>query len=331
MTAMIRSKYARAFVSTLLIVAIFPATSFIAHAQVPDTDPSKFAEIRIVKEGGVPILNDFLIAPTRLFGTLSPGESKTLDIEVTSRMEEVSSFALEVEDFAAGPSEKESTKLYGSVAGPYSARDWLKPVSSTFTLQPGEKAIVPVTITVPANADAGDHYVALLAKRFPGTGETTDKGFDVISRVGALFMVTVRGELRRDAKITSLTSNAPLYFTYPISLQLQAKNDGTVHFIPTGSIVIKNLLGVTVDEIQVKDWVILRDSTRTITYPWHPRFALGMYTAEAKLEAFGEEMNPVSVRFWVFPALPLLLALFVIFTVSFLVQFFFSRFEIKKK
>jgi hypothetical protein len=317
--------------SAFLLLALSPLSSLTVHAQNAETDASNFADIRIVKEGGVPLLNDFILAPTRLFATLSPGESKTMDIEVTSRMADTSSFAIEMEDFAAGPSEKESTKLYGSVAGPYSARSWLKPVSSTFTLKSGEKAIIPVTLTVPANADAGDHYVALLVKRFPGEGETTDKGFDVISRVGALFMVTVRGELRRDGSLVSLKSDAPVYFTYPVSLALQAQNKGTVHFVPSGSIVIKNLLGVTVDEIQVKDWVVLRDSVRTITYPWHPRFALGMYTAEAQLEIFGEKAAPVSARFWVFPALPLLLALFVIFTVSFLVQFFFSRFEIKKK
>jgi hypothetical protein len=191
----------------------------------------------------------------------------------------------------------------------------------------------PATISSSETAGGRASPIAMKSRTSPRevTIATTDKGFDVISRVGALFMVTVRGELRRDGSLVSLKSDAPVYFTYPVSLALQAQNKGTVHFVPSGSIVIKNLLGVTVDEIQVKDWVVLRDSVRTITYPWHPRFALGMYTAEAQLEIFGEKAAPVSARFWVFPALPLLLALFVIFTVSFLVQFFFSRFEIKKK
>ena len=52
---------------------------------------------------------------------------------------------------------------------------------------------------------------------------------------------------------------------------------------------------------------------------------------ELAQDAYGQPLPPMTAAFWMFPALPLLLALFLIFLVSFLVQFFFSRFEITRK
>ena len=135
----------------------------------------------------------------------------------------------------------------------------------------------------------------------------------------------------KKTELLSIRSRQKLYWFFPAYLKLNARNEGTVFANPQGVIEIRNILGLVVDEIPVKDWFVLRNASRAITYKWQPRFALGRYTATAKLTAYGEDLPPMRAAFWVFPALPVLIAIFTIFLVSFLVQFFFSRFEIKSK
>ena len=90
--------------------------------------------------------------------------------------------------------------------------------------------------------------------------------------------------------------------------------------------------GRTVDEIPLRDWYVLRSSTRRREIVWLPRFALGYYTAQLSISGVGGEPDiRIGAPFWVIPALPVLLAIIAIFGASFLVQIFFSRFEIKKK
>ncbi len=289
------------------------------------------AGVRINEEAGVAVMNDFALGPGRTAISLSPGEQQTVEVQVSSRTPGLHSYLFQEEDFSADPRGGDSTTLYGVEKGPFPASTWVHPAVPSLQLTHGEQAYVPVTISVPKNAEPGDHYAALLLKRALTPAEESTKGFSIISRVGILFLITVKGPVTQNASLTSLRSRAPIYWFYPAFLELTARNDGTVYATPTGVIQIHNILGFVVDEIPVNDWFILRNSSRTIVFDWRPRFALGRYTAVAKIQMYGTDTVALQTSFWVIPALPVLIVLFAIFLVSFLVQFFFSRFEIKKK
>ncbi len=289
------------------------------------------AGVQVNIEPGTPFTGDFAMGPGRQTFSMKPGDERTVEVQITARTEGYHEYVFETEDFAAGTADGQATALFGALAGPYPAREWLTPAVPSIRLTHGERAFIPVTIRVPLDADPGDHYAALLLKRTLAPGETTDRGFDVVSRVGNLFLVTVDGPAVRDVSLISLTVRKALNWFLPVRLDLTARNNGTVYAAPSGTVKIRNILGFIVDEVPVEDWVVLRNSTRVLNMEWKPSFALGRYTAETDLTAFDAPLAPVQTAFWVFPALPLLLVLFAIFVVSFLVQYFFSRFEIQRK
>ena len=177
-----------------------------------------------------------------------------------------------------------------------------------------------------ANSPPRDRDAALVVQRDQTEEEKKAPGFQIIARVASLMLITVPGTVVQKGSLTSLRASAPVYFSYPVQLVLEGKNEGTVHFSPSGTIRIRNILGLVVDELPVQGWIILRHAVNTVTFDWKPRFALGRYTAAAEVTVLGQTQT-LTTSFWVIPALPVLLALLAIFLVSFLVQYFFSRFE----
>lgn len=304
----------------LPVVAVAQESSPVANAR----------GVQVVPQQNVDIRNDFQFGPTRFELTLAPGEEKTVEIQLTSRMGRQASFSMEKEDFSPSENENEQTRLYGNQKGPFSAKDWLTPLVGNITLTHGDRAYIPVTVRVPPDADPGDHYAALLAKRDIDPNETNG-GIAVVSRVGTLFLITVEGSVERKGSLMNFSTPKSLYTDSHVPFLLRAKNDGTVRMYPDGQVEIRNILGVAVDRLPVKDWIVLRNSTRSLTLDWKPTFALGRYTAEAQLKVFGEDMSVIKVAFWVIPILPVIIVLLAIFLVSFLVQYFLSHFEIRKK
>lgn len=330
--AMIRSRLSRAYASVALVALLLPPAALAASSSsVAPVAPVRIGGVQINTESNVPVVGEFTFGPSRFTLSLAPGEERTVEVQIVSRAGQEHTYVFETEDFAAGTDAKGSTTLFGPTAGPYPGRTWVKAAVPSIVLGHGQRAFVPVTVRVPANAEPGDHYAALLLKRTLSANETTNKGFDIVSRVGVLFLVSVKGPVTEDARLVSLTSRSPLYWFFPAFFELKAENKGTVYAAPTGTIEIRNILGLTIDEIPVKDWVVLRESSRVFPFEWRPNFALGRYTATTNLLLFGRETESVSVSFWMVPALPVLIGLLAVFLVSFLVQFFFSRFEVRKK
>ncbi len=315
-----------AALSLSLVVSL---TSSVALAAEPL--PVRPASLRVNIQNDTPAIGDFIVGPARIFLQIAPGEERTVEVEITNREGQLAAFDLETEDFDAD-GEREGTPVFyaSDLEGTYPAREWITPEVSRMELRHAERAFVRVTVKVPENADPGDHQAALIVTR--DVASQPVGGFHIVSRVAALFIITVPGDIVQEGYVDGLYAKNYLNWFFPVTLNLSARNMGTVYMAPTGTIAIRNIFGITVDEIPVKNWVILRNSSRTRNFEWRPVFALGYYWAETDLKAFGDRpLDPVSAGFWVVPLLPLLILLLAIFSVSFLVQYFSSRFEITRK
>lgn len=311
-----------------LSVALF-SSGIIAEAAA-DTPLRTSQQITINQQSDVEVRGDFQVGPTRYVLEMNPGEERSVELSVMSREGEQRSYAIFIEDFSVISQDNDELQFYGKGTGPFSAKPWVTPAGSTFTLQHGERATIPVRVSVPKNAAVGDHYSVAFFER--EDNDLSKGGFAMVPRVGALLLITVKGDVVRQGTLQKFTSASPLYWALPAQFVIQYKNSGTVHMVPTGMIEIRNLFGITVDEIPVRDWYVLRNSTRRRHVLWQPHFALGYYTATLNINAQGQDVaTPLIVKFWVIPTIPVLLSLLVIFAVSFLVQMFFGRFELKRK
>ena len=277
----------------------------------------------------------YSFAPGRVFQTVEPGEKVTVTVTLLSRAGEDAIYEFSMRDVFADPETGAVKYLGPGLDGPHPAKDWIVPAVDEIALHHGERAEIPVTITVPRKVDAGDHLGSLLVRR--KRIHDTVGGVKVNAHASAIFVVTVPGDVVEDAAFLGFSPAKYVNFHYPINLLAKIRNTGTVFVKPTGSITISNIFGIPVDEINIPRWHVLRESTHTKRIDWEPQFALGLYRAVTDLEmtaSVAKHPLPVEQRattFWVIPLIPLLIVIAAVFLVSFLVQLFFSRFEIRSK
>ncbi len=316
----------------VLVAALIVPAVALAQSEPAVTASPKPAAIQISQQSGVEVRGDFQVGPTRFVLEMDPGETRTIEVHLTSREGEPRNYTIEIEDFAVSDDGTDSIQFYGNGAGPFSAKPWIQPAASSIDLKHGERAFVPVKVSVPKDASVGDHYSVVLFQRTPKPDDQERGGFNLVARIGALLLITVKGDLIKQGSMENFTVSRPVYWSLPSQFSIIYKNTGTVHLTPTGHIELKNIFGIPVDDIVVKDWYVLRNSVRRRDILWQPKFALGYYTATLHLSSAGQQDATVQkVSFWIIPALPVLIALLAIFLVSFVVQAFFSHFEIKKK
>ena len=97
---------------------------------------------------------------------------------------------------------------------------WIKVSSDPIVLDAGQRADVPVEIRVPANADPGGHFGVL----FFGTTPNTTAGASAVaigSKVGALIIVRVDGNIREAGNITNFSATKKgLYSRLPVEFSV---------------------------------------------------------------------------------------------------------------
>jgi len=284
---------------------------------------------------GMPVSNDFVVGPGKQELTLNPGESKTIDLTVTNRMGEDKTFSIGVEDFTGSQNVDQTVVLLGDDRGPYSLKDYISVPEKEFTLKHGERATIPVTISIPADAEPGGLYGSVVVSTVsrPSSGEGSGAAA-VVSRIGTLFFVTVPGAVAREGDLQSfkIAGGKHVFSSGPIQFQLLFQNTGAIHLDPYGEIDIKNILGEEVGQMIVDPWFALPDSLRLREVSWDRGTLFGVYTATAKINrGYDDIIDEKSVTFVVVPWKYLLAAFGAAFLLILLVRFIASKFEIRRK
>jgi uncharacterized protein YxeA len=284
--------------------------------------------------------NDFVVEPGKTEIFVNPGESVTKSITITNRIGKNVKFKLTTEDMVGTNDLQSPIKLLGDEKGPYSIKDFIKPEISEFELALGDKIVIPVTVTVPVDAEPRGYYGALIVSNEPEVlGDAQSKDTEgkarLVSRIGSLFFLRINGEGKEGGSLEDFKIIGPsktFYENRPKGFEISFKNTGNVHLVPHGKIIIKNILGRDVGSIPVDAYFSLPDSTRYREVFWQEGTGLGRYTANLSLfPGYGNENQEMSVSFWIIPW-KILLATFVglIILIS-IVYYILTRFEIKKK
>ena len=274
----------------------------------------------------------YLLQPGSFIEVADPGDSFVRQITILNKEGEDAIYEIHVRDLGADP-ETGGPRFYQPwETGPFPAKEWLQPAVNEIALHQGEIATIPVTITIPETADAGDHIASIMVKKKRMTRKPG--GVIVNSYTAVLFIVTVRGDVRTGGSFENFAPQRFLNWSLPVSVVATTRNTGTVHFAPKGTITFRNIFGVTVDEINPLPWYVFRGTTDRKIIEWKPKFAIGYYTVTSDFSFDVKAGDPIPVEqrkasFLVIPLLPTLAVLLAIFFVSFLVQFFFSRFKLK--
>jgi hypothetical protein len=276
----------------------------------------------------------FVISPVNLELTLAPGESTTQNIIIVNRLGKTADFQITKEDFVGSQDPEKATAFLGDAsAGITTAKDWMTADVDQITLNHGDRLNMSVRITAPENAAAGSHYAAIFASVSGGESDAGNAKVRLVSRVGTLILINIPGNNRESGGITDFSSEKKYYRQGPVDFGTIFKNTGNVYEKIRGEITIKNIFGTEIARIPLKDWTVLSDSSRKQSASWDRKWLMGRYTATLNV-FFGLGGNLKDTKMIVFYAFPwhiAILVLLVLIVIYYLVKYFFSKFEIKKK
>ncbi len=175
---------------------------------------------------------------------------------------------------------------------------WIELSESEFELGPKESKIVPFTLTVPKNAEVGDHIGGLAVR---GTASEPDQSFQsggtkvgVHIRIGARIYLTVAGDIVRDLNIKKRAffgkgDRMMFRFTFENKGNIRANLS-----ITEGKIY--NIFGLYDEQKDMPIGQIFPNTTSITTFPWpgkeKPLF--GPYLAILTIEDTYEKVNPNS-------------------------------------
>lgn len=284
--------------------------------------------------------NDFVVEPGKTEVFLNPGENMVKNITITNRINKTVRFKLTTEDFVGTDDPKQPVVLMGDDHSPYSLKDFIVPEIKEFSLELGEKIVIPVTISVPLNAEPRGYYGALIISNDPdillnADGTEVQGQTRVISRIGSLFLLKINGEGKEEGKVEDFKIIGPEQLFYnerPVGFEIAYKNTGNVHLVPYGTVAIKNIFGKVTSTLPVDAYFVLPDSIRYREVNWTEGFSLGRYTANLSLyKGYNNEYENVSIAFWVLPWKILLIGFVSLAIIVALVYYFLTRFELRKK
>lgn len=285
-----------------------------------------------------PTRQDFVVGPGKEEVELAPGESTTVEIMVSNRTGVDRNFMVEIEDFTGSSNPNEAVVLLGSDRGPYSLKDYLQIEERNFFLPNGKRAIVPVKISIPADAEPGGLYGSVIfsivsADADPDNSEVAAAA-PIVSRLGSLLFVTVKGNVEQSGQLNEFSTGDKTLFTdSTIPFRISFENTGRIHLNPYGVISVSNMFGQEVERIDMDPWFVMPGVSRLREVTMERQIMFGRYTAELTFNPgyAGAEQETATVSFWVLPWKPLAMTIIAAIIVIVLLRLVAGRFELKRK
>jgi len=264
------------------------------------------------------------VAPTKTELILEPGQSWTGSVGFAIDIPDQVFLSFRVMDFKA-LDESESGVPYFFEPLPNQTRGilsrWIKiQAVDQSEIVPLDFFQIPVTISIPQNADPGGYYAAVIFDTVPISDLDDASGSATASSVGSLFLVTVPGEIDEQAELVEFYSQQDVYPNPPLDFVTRVLNQGTLHIRPEGEIIVKNSFGFEVMRLPVnqENGNILPDSIRkfdssagnsrilfsigSFDFVVGRPLMMGRYTATLELW-YGSDQRFLTARdvFWVLP------------------------------
>jgi hypothetical protein len=332
----------------VFLSAVVHAQEDLAAPQLATTSTTTVPEVVIPVDDTLPkviletisgkdvAIGDYVVGPGKVELTIKPGETVTHYVSVTNRVSDNRRFTFTAEDMSGSADGKQNVVLLGDQNGPYSMKDFVTFPRGDISIELGQRAQVPVTITMPPNAEPGGYYGAVLVSTVrESVGDSVRAPQSpILARVGTLFFITVPGDAERSAELVSFDTigGKSWYQSGPVNLQIVYENTGSVHLNPYGEITVHNMLGEEVGFVELDPWFVLPKSLRLRDISWDREMLLGRYTITARINrGYDNVVDESTIAIWVLPWKVIVGALVVVMLVSLLFRLFFRTFEFKRR
>ncbi len=251
------------------------------------------------------------ISPLNFEFTINPGESREDVVKVTNPdSEKTQVITMSVDAFKGDETGQVTVLDQGEIDPAYSLKQWVTITPNVVTLRPKETEIVTFKTVVPANAEPGGKYGAIVAST--ERSEIGQTGAVTVQKVGSLVLLTVQGFIEykasaRDFYTVNYTKEIAdrkpqsVYEKPPVYFLTRLHNNGTVHIKPKGFITISNAFGKKITDLEVPAKNVLPGSDRVQAIEWKEA-KTGRYTATLVLN-YGDKNQQITstTSFTVFP------------------------------
>lgn len=188
----------------------------------------------------VPAADALTVSPVRLEITIEPGGVYRGEVVIRNEQSSEKTFYSSFENFEA---RGESGTPY-FVAGKDGLAGWMSGAPESITLQAGERRVVPFQVSVPASAQPGGYFAAILwndAPPAPSQGGQMAIG----AKVGSLVLLRVAGDVPEEGGITefSVADQRTVFVSLPVAFSWRFQNAGGDRVKPEGTVTITNLFG----------------------------------------------------------------------------------------
>ena len=254
------------------------------------------------------------IVPPSANLSLNPGDKTEGILKVINDSSSSITFTASTQDFIVEDTKGTPDFLPQDTLGkPYSAAAWIGVVPDSFTVAPGQKALLNYYIQVPKNARPGGHYAGVIytpSSTLGGKGT----GPAVQTQIGTLFSIDVSGPIHEQASITKFLSEYGFYEYGPVNILTQIFNKGDLHIKPLGTITIYDMFGRKVGITPLTAYNIFPQAARDYVNVFGQHWMIGPFTAKFSAN-YGRNDNFVlasATTFWVFPWRVAIVVLFII-------------------
>jgi hypothetical protein len=253
------------------------------------------------------------IAPTRYEETVAAGKPKDGTIDVFNVSKQPLTVQADVENIRMVGENGELEFYTGD--NPYRLHNFVKLDTAPFTLGVGEARRVKFRLEVPAGVFPGGYFGSILFRIVPPPGGPDATTILQSGEVGTLLILTVEGDTARTGRIEQLAvtrndvaDRRRFKITYRNTGSETTRPLGLA-YRPSGTLVIKNMLGITVARRQVNGELVLPGAARNFDVNLSKAIWFGRYTAELQLApGSGQPAERRRIAYWSFSPLGLLLA-----------------------
>lgn len=279
--------------------------------------------------------NGFQVAPVVNEFAVSKGQSRTTDITVTNPTNASVVAEAKIDDFVASANENGTPRILtnGQVADPsHNFISLVKPIANVSIPAKGSVQ-VPVTISVPSNANSGGYYGAVL---FQAASTSGHGNVALTANVGSLFLITVPGNLIEKLEVVQLAAAnngkaTGIFLSGQPQMLLRLQNTGDIQLQPFGTINVKNMAGKIIATQQFNSTTprsnVLPSSIRRFVSNLPKRTWFGHYTIQANI-AYANGSGSVltaSAGFWYFPTWFVIVAVIIIIALVVLIYWLIGK------
>jgi len=238
------------------------------------------------------------VHPSNVDITAQPNQKSTGVITVDNLTAQPMQIRVDLRNFTAQG--EEGSVILTEEDTTYSLAKWIKVTPMLVEIKAHSSHDFEYTIEAPKNAEPGGHFGSIVFATVPSAG-VDGTGAALSQEIASLILFKVPGDVKEQAVLESFEADKEFYEFGPVTFNARVKNEGGIHVMPAGSVVIKGWFGQKyIIPLEMRN--ILPDSTRKVPAVLKNKILIGGFNATliSTYGTKGQQLN-ASTQFYAFP------------------------------